>query len=62
MVTKLVQELKACCSAMVELFVMTVLVITLLTLFVVKWASLDQEVGGAGDMETCGVPSKKLSK
>ena len=59
MVTKSEQELKDCCSAMVELFVMMVLVMTLLTLFAVKWDSLNPEVGG---MQTYGVHSKKVSK
>ena len=58
MVKKLVQELKDCCSAMVELFVMTVLVITLLTLFVAKWASLGDI---AGETQTNGFYSKLLS-
>ena len=54
-VTKLEPELKDCYSAMVELFVMMVLVITLLKLFVVKWATLEEE---AGETQTNGVPIK----
>ena len=42
---------------MVELFVMTVLVITLLTLFVVKWVLLE---AGAGEVEISGVHFKLL--
>ena len=52
------QELKDCYSAMVELFVMMVLVITLLTLYVVKWVLL---VEGAGEVEISGVHFKLLS-
>ena len=57
MVTKSVQESKDCCSAMAGPFVTMVLVITLLTLFAVKWDLLEE---GAGEIQTSGAPSKRL--